>query len=251
MPHRSGLIQAGSILLGLVSDLDFLPLLETSPAMLLHVPGMSTSPGGGQCPGQSNPSCPATGPEPLPSRDPSVPPRGWSRPWRGVLVNLTPPSPVLGASETPRLPRSPAPRAQWGRTLGLKWGQACPREMPGRLSTPAWYSCHWGLRVLAGSLQKPWQVRGGDPVTCTHFPEEETEAQGSHSSVRFQAQSGPREADITLCAQPEWPGDTSPMPGVPRLGSRHICSYPGLRRASPTPAARPQARGSWALLTTE
>lgn len=128
--------------------------------MLLHVPGMSTSPGGGQCPGQSNPSCPATGPEPLPSWDPSVPPRGWSRPWRGVLVNLTPPSPVLGASETPRLPRWPAPRAQWGRTLGLKWGQACPRKMPGRLSTPAWYSCHWGLRVLAGSLQKPWQVRG-------------------------------------------------------------------------------------------
>lgn len=219
--------------------------------MLLHVTGMSTSPGGGQCPGQSNPSCPATRPEPLPSRDPSVPPRGWSRPWRGVLVNLTPPSPVLGASETPRLPRWPAPRAQWGRTPGLKWGQACPRKMPGRLSTPAWYSCHWGLRVLADSLQKPWQVRGGDPVTCTHFPEEETEAQGSHGSVRFQAQSGPREADITLCAQPEWPGDTSPMPGVPRLGSRHICSYPGLRRASPTPAARPRARGSWALLTTE
>ena len=219
--------------------------------MRLRVPGTSTSPGGGQCPGQSNPSRPAAGPEPLPSWDPSVPPRGWSRPWRGGLVNLTPLSPVLGASETLHLPRWPAPGAQWGRTLGLKRGQACPREMPSRLSTPAWYSCQWGLRVLAGSLQKPWEVRGGDPVTCTHFPEEETEAQGSHISVRFQAQSGPPEADITLCAQPEWPGDTSPTPGVPRPGSRHVCSYPGLRQASPTPAARPRAPGSWALPTTQ
>lgn len=88
-------------------------------------------------------------------------------------------------------------------------------------------------------------------MTCTHFLEEEAKAQGSHSSVRFQAQSGPREADITLCAQPEWPGDTSPMPGVPRPGSRHIYSYPWPSRASPTPASRPRAPGSWALPITE
>ena len=110
----------------------------------------------------------ASQPESLPSRGPSVPPGGWSHPWRRGPVNLTPPSPVLRASVTPCPLQCQALRAQWGRTLGLKRGQACPREVPGRLSTPAWYSLHWGLQDLAGSLQKPWEARGGGP--CDLYP---------------------------------------------------------------------------------
>ena len=139
-----------------------------------------------------------------------------------------------------------SPQSPMGKDSGPKVGPGLPKENARQALNSRVVQLPLGS---PGPCWFPAEAMAGE--RSTHFPEEETEAQGSHSSVRFQAQSAPREADITLCAQPEWPGDTSPMPGVPRLGSRHICSYPGLRQASPTPAARPRARGSWALLTTE
>ena len=69
----------------------------------------------------------ASRPESLPSRGPSVPPGGWSHPWRRGPVNLTPPSPVLRASETPcPLPVS-GPQSPVGKDSGPKAGPGLPK----------------------------------------------------------------------------------------------------------------------------
>lgn len=121
-------------------------------------PSTSTSPGGASVPSRATPlsCCRARAPASL-----------GPRPWRGGPVNLTPPSPVLGASET-LASRWPAQGAQWGRTLGLSGARPaqgkCPAEealnsrvvqLPLGSPGPCWF---------------PAEAVGGEGGPCDLYP---------------------------------------------------------------------------------